>query len=40
MFTSKASLGKTELKIDAKSPRKAFWESVSVEVMNQKTAAF
>ncbi|MGB3245567.1 MAG: LysE family translocator [Sulfitobacter sp.] len=40
MFTSKASLGATDLKIDAKSPRRAFWESVTVEVLNPKTAIF
>jgi threonine/homoserine/homoserine lactone efflux protein len=40
MFTSKTSLGKTDLKVDAKSPRKAFWESVTVEILNPKTAIF
>jgi threonine/homoserine/homoserine lactone efflux protein len=40
MFTSKGSLEKTNLKIDVKSPRKAFWESVTVEVLNPKTAIF
>jgi threonine/homoserine/homoserine lactone efflux protein len=28
------------LKIDAKLPRKAFWESITVEVLNPKTAIF
>lgn len=40
MFRSKASLGKADLNIDVKSPRKAFWESVTVEVLNPKTAIF
>ncbi len=40
MITSKASFGTTDLKIDAKSPRKAFWESATVEVLNPKTAIF
>ena len=40
MFTSKGSLGKTNLKLDVKNPRKAFWESVTVEVLNPKTAIF
>jgi threonine/homoserine/homoserine lactone efflux protein len=29
-----------EAKVEAKSPRRAFWESVSVEVLNPKTAIF
>ena len=40
MFTSKASLGSADLNVDLKSPRKAFWESVTVEVLNPKTAIF
>ena len=40
MFTSKASFEVTDLRIGAKSPRKAFWESVTVEVLNPKTAIF
>ena len=40
MFTSTASPGNTELTVDTKSPRKAFWESVTVEVLNPKTAIF
>ncbi len=40
MFTSKALLETTDLKIDTKSPRRAFWESVTVEVLNPKTAIF
>ena len=40
MFMSKASLGKADLMLDEKSPRKAFWESVTVEVLNPKTAIF
>jgi threonine/homoserine/homoserine lactone efflux protein len=40
MFTFKASLGQTDLKIAAKSPQRAFWESAIVEVLNPKTAIF
>ena len=40
MFTSKETLETTDLRIGAKSPRKAFWESVTVEVLNPKTAIF
>lgn len=40
MFMSNASQGPVDLSIDAKSPRKACWESVSVEVLNPKTALF
>jgi threonine/homoserine/homoserine lactone efflux protein len=40
LFTSKAALATTSLEIEAKSPRKAFWESVTVEVLNPKTAIF
>ncbi len=40
MFTFKASLGSADLNVDLKSPRKAFWESVTVEVLNPKTAIF
>lgn len=40
MFTSKASLGINDLLLSAKSPRRAFWESVTVEVLNPKTAIF
>ena len=40
MFTSKGVVEITDLHISAKSPRKAFWESVTVEVLNPKTAIF
>jgi threonine/homoserine/homoserine lactone efflux protein len=40
MFTSKTSLGSADLNVDLKSPRKAFWESVTVEVLHPKTAIF
>ena len=40
MFTSNVPLRKTDLKIDTKSPRRAFWESVAVEILNPKTAIF
>lgn len=38
MITQKSSL--TGLSVDAKSPRRAFWESITVEVLNPKTALF
>jgi threonine/homoserine/homoserine lactone efflux protein len=40
MFTSKSSLDVSDLHVSAKNPRKAFWESVTVEVLNPKTAIF
>ncbi|AXI47342.1 amino acid transporter [Sulfitobacter sp. SK012] len=40
MFTSKSELGSTNLKVEVKIPKKAFWESVTVEVLNPKTAIF
>ena len=40
MISSKASLTAGDVTVDAKSPRKAFWESVTVEVLNPKTAIF
>lgn len=40
MFTSKASFETANFEIVVKSPRRAFWESVTVEVLNPKTAIF
>lgn len=40
MFTSNVPLGETELKTGSMSPRRAFWQSVTVEVLNPKTAIF
>lgn len=40
MFTSNVTLGETELKTGYMSPRRAFWQSVTVEVLNPKTAIF
>ncbi|SLN53044.1 Leucine efflux protein [Roseovarius albus] len=40
MITTKAALPGANFKVDAKSPRRAFWESVTVEVLNPKTAIF
>ncbi|MGB0505347.1 MAG: LysE family translocator [Pikeienuella sp.] len=40
MFTSKASFSAGDMKIEAKSLRKALWESVTVETLNPKTAIF
>ena len=40
MFMSNLSSEKNNLKVDAKSSRSAFWESVTVEVLNPKTAIF
>lgn len=40
MITSKASLPGSNFNVGAKNPRRAFWESVTVEVLNPKTAIF
>jgi threonine/homoserine/homoserine lactone efflux protein len=40
LFLSKAPLATSSLEIAAKSPRRAFWESTVVEVLNPKTAIF
>jgi threonine/homoserine/homoserine lactone efflux protein len=40
MIMSKASLGGADVKVEAKSSSRAFWESVTVEVLNPKTAIF
>ena len=40
MFTSKSRVDMSDLNVSAKSPRKAFWESVTVEILNPKTAIF
>ncbi len=40
MFRSKATSGKIDLRIDARRPRRAFWESIAVEVPNPRTAVF
>lgn len=40
LFRSPQPIGVSSLTIDAKSPRRAFWESVTVEVLNPKTAIF
>jgi threonine/homoserine/homoserine lactone efflux protein len=40
MFTSKASVEMSDLDIGAKSPRNAFWESTTVEIISPKTAIF
>ena len=40
MFRQAAAIGAINLEIAAKSPRRAFWESVTVEVLNPKTAIF
>ena len=40
MFRAKATWTTLEPARTAKSPRKAFWESVTVEVLNPKTALF
>ncbi|PVH30158.1 LysE family translocator [Pararhodobacter oceanensis] len=40
MFTARASLDFADLRVSAKTPRKAFWESVTVEMLNPKTAIF
>ena len=40
LFRSNEPVATTSLAIDAKSPRRAFFESVTVEVLNPKTALF
>ena len=40
LFFSKVSVSVSSIQIDAKSPRRAFYESVTVEVLNPKTALF
>lgn len=40
MFTSRVPFEDTGLLIEKKSSRRAFWESVTVEVLNPKTAIF
>lgn len=40
LYRSRQPVAATSLAIDAKSPRRAFWESVTVEVLNPKTAIF
>lgn len=40
MLASKEQVATSSSAIEAKSPRRAFWESVTVEVLNPKTAVF
>lgn len=40
LFLSRKPLATSSLEIVAKSPRRAFWESVTVEMLNPKTAIF
>lgn len=40
LFKTKKPLVTTSLEIETKSPRRAFWESFMVEVLNPKTAIF
>ncbi|MEM6464549.1 MAG: LysE family translocator [Pseudomonadota bacterium] len=40
LFRAKQPVGGHMLKIESKSPRRAFWESVTVEALNPKTAIF
>ena len=40
LFVSPAHITTSVLEVQAKSPRRAFWESVTVEVLNPKTAVF
>lgn len=40
MFTSNESMASSDLQAEPKSARAAFWESVTVEVLNPKTAIF
>lgn len=40
LFFSRQELTNSDLEFEAKPPRRAFWESVTVEVLNPKTAIF
>ena len=40
LFLSQERNATSVLEVDAKSPKRAFWESVTVEVLNPKTAIF
>ena len=40
LFFSRERIQTSVLEVDAKSPKRAFWESVTVEVLNPKTAIF
>lgn len=40
LFRAQTSVGETSLTVESKSPKRAFWESVTVEVLNPKTAIF
>lgn len=40
LFFSRENITTSVLEVDAKPPKRAFWESVTVEVLNPKTAIF
>lgn len=40
LIRSREPVATTSLEIDVKSPRRAFFESITVEVINPKTALF
>ncbi|WP_338608768.1 LysE family translocator [Pelagibacterium nitratireducens] len=40
LFLAKESSATSSLQVESKSPRRAFWESITVEVLNPKTAIF
>jgi len=40
LFISRENITTSVLEVDEKSPKRAFWESVTVEVLNPKTAIF
>jgi len=40
LFLAKESSTTSSIEVEAKSPRRAFWESITVEVLNPKTAIF
>ncbi len=40
LFIGKSSLTTNSLQIEQKGPRRAFWDSIAVEVLNPKTAIF
>ncbi|MAN77746.1 MAG: amino acid transporter [Rhizobiales bacterium] len=40
LFLAKETLATSNIQVEAKAPRRAFWESITVEVLNPKTAIF
>jgi threonine/homoserine/homoserine lactone efflux protein len=40
LFLAKETIATSSIQVEAKAPRRAFWESITVEVLNPKTAIF